>query len=81
MEDIKELFKELTEELEKDCSGWDVAPDTEADKTFKEKYGTEWRAETPRNPPKMTIQRFFAYFRGIDRLGIYLIKLGRFNYF
>lgn len=33
MEDIKELFKEL----EKDCSGWDVAPDTEADKTFKEK--------------------------------------------
>ena len=37
MEDIKELFKELTEELEKDCSGWDVAPDTEADKTFKEK--------------------------------------------
>ena len=41
MEDIKELFMELTEELEKDCSGWDVAPDTEADKTFKEKYGTE----------------------------------------
>ena len=37
MEDIKELFKELAEELEKDCSGWDVAPDTEADKTFKEK--------------------------------------------
>ena len=49
MEDIKELFKELTEELEKDCSGWDIAPETEADKTFKEKildlgkqkYGTE----------------------------------------
>lgn len=49
MENIKELFKELTEELEKDFSGWDVAPETEADKTFKEKmitlvkekYGTE----------------------------------------
>ena len=49
MEDIKELFKELAEELEKDCSGWDIAPETEADKTFKEKmitlikekYGTE----------------------------------------
>ena len=37
MEDIKELFKELAEELEKDCSGWDIAPDTEADKKFKEK--------------------------------------------
>ena len=37
MEDIKELFKELAEELEKDCSGWDIAPETEADKTFKEK--------------------------------------------
>ena len=49
MEDIKELFKELAEELEKDCSGWDIAPETETDKTFKEKmitlvkekYGTE----------------------------------------
>jgi hypothetical protein len=49
MEDIKELFKELTDELEKDCSGWDIDPETEADKTFKEKiinlvkekYGTE----------------------------------------
>ena len=40
MEDIKELFKELTEELEKDCSGWDIAPETEADKTFKEKMIT-----------------------------------------
>ena len=45
MEDIKELFKEL----EKDCSDWDIAPETETDKTFKEKmidlvkekYGTE----------------------------------------
>ena len=78
MEDIKELFKELTEEIENDLGDWDSIPKTEADKTFKEKYGTEWRAETPRNPPKMTIRRFFAYFRGIDRLGIYLIKLGRF---
>ena len=71
MEDIKELFKELTEELEKDCSGWDVAPDTEADKTFKEKmitlvkekYGTEWSTETPRNPSKMTIHEFLNRFR------------------
>ena len=37
MEDIKELFKELAEELEKDCSGWDIAPETETDKIFKEK--------------------------------------------
>ena len=45
MEDIKKLFKEL----EKDCSDWDIAPETETDKTFKEKmidlvkekYGTE----------------------------------------
>lgn len=49
MEDIKELFKGLAEELEKDCSDWDIAPETETDKTFKEKmitlvkekYGTE----------------------------------------
>ena len=40
MEDIKELFKELAEELEKDCSGWDIAQETEADKTFKEKMIT-----------------------------------------
>ena len=40
MEDIKELFKGLAEELEKDCSGWDIAPETEADKTFKEKMIT-----------------------------------------
>ena len=71
MEDIKELFKELAEELEKDCSDWDIAPETEADKTFiekmitlvKEKYGTEGRAETPRNPPKMTIYEFLNHFR------------------
>ena len=37
MEDIKELFKELAEKLEKDCSGWDIAPETEAGKVFKEK--------------------------------------------
>ena len=49
MEDIKELFKELAEELENECSGWDIAPETEADNPFKEKmitlvkdkYGTE----------------------------------------
>ena len=40
-EDIKELFKELTEEIENDLGDWDSIPKTEADKTFKEKYGTE----------------------------------------
>lgn len=63
MEDIKELFKGLAEELEKDRSGWDIAPETEADKTFKEKYGTEWRVSARHNPPKMTIQGFFRHFR------------------
>ena len=71
MEDIKKLFKELAEEMEKDLGEWESIPETEADKTFKEKmialvkekYGAEWRAETLRNPPKMTIQGFFRRFR------------------
>jgi hypothetical protein len=49
MEDIKELFKELAEDMENDLGEWDSIPETEADKTFKEKildlvkekYGTE----------------------------------------
>lgn len=36
-----ENIKELSEEIEKHCTGWDSLPETEADKTFKEKYGTE----------------------------------------
>lgn len=71
MEDIKELFKELVEAIEKDLGDWESIPETEADKTFKEKifnlvkekHGTEWRAETPRNPSKMTIQGFFHHLR------------------
>ena len=49
MEDIRELFKELAEEMEKDLGDLESIPETEADKTFKEKminlikekYGTE----------------------------------------
>ena len=71
MEDIKKLFKELAEEMEKDLWDWESIPETEADKTFKEKmidlvkekYGTEWSTETPRNPPKMTIHGFFRLIR------------------
>jgi division protein CdvB (Snf7/Vps24/ESCRT-III family) len=37
MEDIKELFKELVEEMEEDLGDWESIPETEADKTFKEK--------------------------------------------
>ena len=37
MEDIKKLFKELAEEMEKDLGEWESIPETEADKTFKEK--------------------------------------------
>ena len=37
MEDIKKLFKELAEEMEKDIGDWESIPETEADKTFKEK--------------------------------------------
>ena len=70
MEDIKELFKELTEELEKDCSGWDVAPDTEADKTFKEKmitlvkdkYGTERHGKTMHRSAVNDYTRIFLPF-------------------
>lgn len=37
MENIKELSKELTEEMENDLGEWDSIPETEADKIFKEK--------------------------------------------
>lgn len=37
MEDIKELFKELADEMEKDLGDWQNTPETEADKKFKEK--------------------------------------------
>ena len=71
MEDTKDYFELLADEIEKDLWDWESIPETEADKTFKEKmidlvkekYGTEWHTETPRNPSKMTIQGFFCHFR------------------
>ena len=41
MKDIKKIFNELTEEIENGLGDWDGIPETEEDKTFKEKYGTE----------------------------------------
>lgn len=46
---IKELFKELADEMENDLGEWNSIPETDQDKTFKEKildlvkekYGTE----------------------------------------
>ena len=37
MEDTKDYFELLADEIEKDLGEWDSIPETEADKKFKEK--------------------------------------------